>query len=146
MGEVLNRRSVAEAQAQEVERQLSARPELNDTAPLAAFFYPNGFALGAGTLSHDILTSGGARNLSVELGLSGNGRLSIEQVVLNSPDMLVSSPSYSGFSRSEEMTSHPALGHFPVLHSTSDWTCGTPRALRAVADVAEMVNSLRTEF
>ncbi|MCK0150497.1 ABC transporter substrate-binding protein [Marivita sp. S6314] len=143
MGKVLQQQDRAERLAKEVEAELAQRRPVSDTAPLAAFFYPNGFALGEGTLSHDILTAGGARNLSVELGFSGNGRLSLEQVVLNQPDLLVGSPRYGGFSRSEEMTTHPALAAYPVLHSTSDWTCGTPNALRAVAQVAEQVAALR---
>ena len=60
--------------------------------PLAAFFYPNGFALGAGTLSYSILTAGGARNPSVDLGFAGNGRVSLEEIVLNEPDFLIGSP------------------------------------------------------
>ena len=139
MGDVLNRRDAAVQLANDVETQLAERRAVSDSAPMAAFFYPNGFALGEGTLSHDILTAGGARNLSVELGFSGNGRISLEQVVLREPDFLVSSPSYSGFSRSEEMTTHPSLKAFPVLHSSPDWVCGTPAALRAVTQVEAMV-------
>lgn len=142
-GAVLGRDEVAEGMAQSFEAQLRAMPEVDEKAPLAAFFYPNGYALGAGTLSHDILTAGGARNLSVELGMQGGGRLSLEQVILNRPDMLIGAPNYGGFSRSEEVTTHPALSHFPMLHSTPDWVCGTPRTLRAVAQVAEMVAQLR---
>jgi iron complex transport system substrate-binding protein len=144
-GAVLGRETIAEDMAAAVEAELRDLPELDDNAPLAAFFYPNGYALGEGTLSHDILSKGGARNLSVTLGMQGGGRLSLEQVVLNQPDMLISAPNYSGFSRSEEMTTHPALAHFPVLNSTPDWVCGTPNALRAVSQVAAMVAQLRGE-
>lgn len=145
MGRVLRQDAKAETLALEVEAELAARPDVHDAAPLAAFFFPNGFALGAGTLSHDILTAGGARNLSVDLGFAGNGRLSLEQVVLEQPDFLVGAPSYSGFSRSEEMTTHPSLEGFPMMHSSPDWVCGTPHALRAVADVAAMVEQFKGE-
>jgi iron complex transport system substrate-binding protein len=142
-GAVLGREAVAEEIAVAVEAQLRALPELDDTAPLAAFFFPNGYALGTGTLSHDILTKGGARNLSEVLGMQGGGRLSLEQLILHQPDLLISAPSYSGFSRSEEMTTHPALARFAVLNSTPDWTCGTPNALRAVSQVAAKLAELR---
>lgn len=142
-GQVLGRTAVAEDMAAAFEADLERIPAVDPDAPLAAFFYPNGYALGAGTLSHDILTAGGARNLSVELGMQGGGRLSLEQVVLNQPDMLIGAPNYSGFSRSEEMTTHPAIAQFPMLHSTPDWVCGTPNTLRAVSQVAEMVAGLR---
>lgn len=139
MGQVLGRKAVAEDMAQSFEARLASFPSPGETAPLAAFFYPNGYALGAGTLSHDILTRGGARNLSVALGMTGGGRLSLEQVLLNQPDFLISAPSYSGFSRSEELMGHPALAGLPVVHSSPDWTCGTPLTLDAVAQVAEVV-------
>jgi len=143
MGAVLKREDVAEKMARAFEENLAALPEPDEAAPLAAFFFPNGYALGTGTISHDILIKGGARNLSVELGMQGGGRLALEQVVLNTPDFLISAPSYSGFSRSEELTRHTALADFPVVHSTSDWTCGTPLTLNAVAQVADAVSRLR---
>lgn len=143
-GGVLGRHDAAEAMARRFEAELARLPEPDATAPLAAFFYPNGYSLGEGTLSHDILTRGGARNLSVELGMQGGGRLSIEEVVLHQPDMLIGAPSYGGFSRSEELTTHPALAGFPVVQSTPDWVCGTPNTLRAVEQVAGMVGALRS--
>lgn len=142
MGDVLGRGDQAETMATEFESNLAALPDPDETAPLAAFFYPNGYALGAGTLSHDILTKGGARNLSLELGMHGGGRLPLEQVVLRKPDFLISAPRYAGFSRSEELTRHAALSDFPVVHSSPYWTCGTPLTLNAVAQVAEIVTAL----
>ena len=139
VGKALGRDGIAEDIARSFEAELNAYSPVSGIAPLAAFFYPNGYALGAGTLSHEILTKGGARNLSAELGLQGGGRLSLEQVVLHAPDLLISSPSYGGFSRSEEMTTHPALADVPVVHSTPDWVCGTPNVLRAVAQIADSV-------
>lgn len=144
-GEVLGREAVADEMARDFEDNLRSLPKAAEAAPLAAFFYPNGYALGTGTLSHDILTAGGARNLSVELGMTGGGRLSLEQVVLNQPDMLIGAPNYSGFSRSEEMTTHPALSGIPMVHSTPDWVCGTPNTLRAVAQVSDMVDRVATQ-
>jgi iron complex transport system substrate-binding protein len=142
MGEVLDRIDTAENLAVDVEDRLAQIDDLKGDAPLAAFFYPNGFALGAGTLSHSILTAGGARNLSVDLGFTGNGRVSLEQIVLNEPDFLIGSPLYTGFSQSEAMTLHPVLAGFPVLYSSPEWVCGTPPALRAVDQVKKMVRSI----
>ncbi|MCR9109079.1 ABC transporter substrate-binding protein [Marivita sp. XM-24bin2] len=142
MGDVLNRSERAEDLASDFEMQLSKRTEVDHSAPVGAFFYPNGFALGEGTLSHSILTAGGARNLSVDLGFSGNGRISLEQMVLNTPDFLISSPKYSGFSQSEDVMTHPALQGAPVMYSSADWVCGTPAILRAVSEVKKMVQRL----
>lgn len=142
MGEVLDRVDVAEILALEVEDRLALLENLQDDAPLAAFFYPNGFALGEDTLSHSILTAGGARNLSVELGFTGNGRVSLEKIVLRNPDFLISSTPYAGFSQSEAMTTHPVLDAYPVLYSSPEWVCGTPPAFSAVEQVKAMVRNL----
>lgn len=142
MGEVLGQVPRAEQIALAMENDLAALPGPGANAPLAAFFFPNGYALGAGTLSHEILVAGGARNLSVELGFLGNGTLSIEEVIVNQPDLLIGAQRYDGFSQSEDMVTHPALAQFPVLYSSVDWVCGTPSVIQAVAEVAEWVARL----
>ena len=142
MGGLLKQEAKAEALARRFERDLAKFDPPRPDAPLAAFFMPNGYALGAGTLSHDILVAGGARNLSVELGVQGNGTLSIEQVLLSHPDLLISTQPYEGFSRSEEMVTHPALAEFPVMNSTVHWVCGTPFVIDAIRDVSQQVRAL----
>ncbi len=140
MGEILEQGERAEDMAAAFEVTLAAAPGRDHDAPLAAFYYPNGYSLGANTLSHDIVTTGGFRNLTEELGMTGGGRLDLEQLVLEKPDVLISSPRYPGFSRSEDIAFHPVLSHFAreqrLIFSTSDWVCGTPLTLRAVKDVA----------
>ncbi|WP_292287856.1 ABC transporter substrate-binding protein [Marivita sp.] len=142
MGQVLNQSDKAEAIAAQFETDLARLPPPAEDAPLAAFFLPNGFSLGAGTLSHDILVAGGARNLSVELGIQGNGTVSLEQVILHQPDLLIGAQPFGGFSQSEEMATHPALAAFPVLHSSVAWVCGVPSVLDAVSQVSEKVDAL----
>lgn len=142
MGDILKQQAKAEKIASDLEQDLAELPGINDDAPLAAFFFPNGYALGAGTLSHDIVTAAGARNLSVELGFQGNGTLSLEQVILNQPDLLIGSRPFDGFSLSEDMVTHPALATIPVLNSSVDWVCGTPFVMRAVSEVAEKITAL----
>ncbi len=145
MGRVLDQTGKAEAIAAQFEADLARLPPPAEDAPLAAFFLPNGFSLGAGTLSHDILVAGGARNLSVELGMQGNGTLSLEQVILHQPDILIGAQPFGGFSQSEEMAAHPALAAFPVLHSSVDWVCGVPSVLDAVSQVSDKVDALRAD-
>ncbi|SHG66000.1 ABC transporter substrate-binding protein [Marivita hallyeonensis] len=142
MGQALAQEDRAEALAQTFAEELAQYRLTDGPGPLAAFYYPNGYALGAGTLSHDILTHGGARNLSVELGMQGGGRLSLEQVVLLEPDFLIGSPSYNGHSRSEEVTQHPAIDGVPILQSSAEWSCGTPSSLNAALQVREMVKTV----
>ncbi|MFP7571081.1 ABC transporter substrate-binding protein [Marivita sp. S2033] len=143
MGRVLAQEARAETMAAAFEAELAQFSEPDDSAPLAAFFFPNGYALGTGTLSHDILTAGGARNLSAALGMTGNGRLSLEQLVLHAPDLLIGAPHNDGFSRSEEMTTHPAIAGIAMYHSSADWVCETPHVLTAIKQVAQAVEALR---
>ena len=139
MGEVLGQEDRALALASDLEAKLNGLPAVQADAPLAAFFMPNGFSVGAGTLSHDILSAGGARNLSDELGFEGIGTLSLEQVILHQPDLLIGAPPFDGFSLSEEMVRHPALSEFPVIQTSVDWVCGTPMVMNAIELVRDRV-------
>jgi len=145
MGNILSQEARASEIATRLEQEIAAIPALGEDAPLAAFFFPNGYALGAGTLSHDILTAAGVRNLSVQLGFKGNGTLSLEQVILNQPDLLIGSRPFDGHSLSEDIATHPALSAFPTLNTSVDWVCGTPFVMRAVADVRDRINALSSD-
>lgn len=146
MGEILHQRARAERMAVDFESYLASVPPLDGTAPVAAFYYPNGYSLGVDTLGHDIVTTGGFRNLSEKLGRARSGRLALEQLVLEAPDVLITTRPYRGGSRSEEIMIHPAIAHYAqeerLVYSSSDWVCGTPITLRAVRDVARA----RTKF
>lgn len=144
MGAHLGQVARAEAMATAFERDLAALPRVEEDAPVAAFFLPNGYSLGAGTLSHEILSAGGLRNLSVELGFEGNGTLSLEQVILHQPDALIGAQPFSGFSLSEEMVSHRALTEFPTLKTSVAWVCGTPFVMDAIASVRAQLDDLST--
>lgn len=142
MGDVLGQGAKAEEIAIAMEQELAALPQVREDAPIAAFFLPNGYSIGAGSMSHDILAAGGARNLSDELGFKGNGTLSLEQVVLHQPNLLIGSQPFSGFSLSEEMVSHPALSEFPSLKTSVEWVCGTPLVLDAIASVRDQLTAM----
>lgn len=139
MGEILQQQSKADARAAEVETYLANVAVPDSTAPVAAFYYPNGYSLGANTLGHDIISAAGFRNLTKELGMTGSGTLDLEQLVVQAPDVLIASPRYPGGSRSEEIMFHPAIAHYArdkkLIYSSADWVCGTPITLRAVKDV-----------
>ncbi len=140
MGEILQQEARAEALASGIEDRLAALGTPTPDSPVAAFFYPNGYSLGDGTLSHDIVTAAGFRNLAQTLGMTGGGRLSLEEIVIHAPDVLIASPRYPGHSRSEELSFHPVLSEYAaedrLIFSTAEWTCGTPYTLRAIDAVA----------
>jgi iron complex transport system substrate-binding protein len=60
-------RDQAEALIRTFETDL-ARLAGPDDGPRAAFYYPNGYTLGTGTLSHDIITHAGFTHIAEELG------------------------------------------------------------------------------
>nr|WP_242509560.1 ABC transporter substrate-binding protein [Rhodovulum imhoffii] len=140
VGRVLGREDRAEALIAAFETRL-ARIRPGGAGPEAALFSANGFTQGAGTLSHDILQAAEFSNLSARWGRQGSGYLSLEEIVMAQPDLIVMSRPYPGTSRAEELLRHPALGRFAatgrIATSGPDWTCGTPHVLDAVARLAE---------
>ncbi len=107
----------------------------------AALYHANGYSLGDGTLSDDILRAAGFDNVARELGLRGGGTLPLERLVMATPDLLIRGTPLPGASRSEAVMTHPALGRLTAgtaaMRITSpDWLCGTPHVLGAVARLA----------
>lgn len=132
MGRLLGREAVAEAMAAEVEARLTELVPVAADAPVAAIYYPSGYSLGAGTLTHEIVTAAGFRNMGAEAGLAGGGTLALETLLMDPPDLLVTTPSYAGASRAEAVMSHPALAALPRVESGAAWGCGTPAVLDAI--------------
>jgi len=143
MGGLLGREVAADILAREVEAQLGRVSENTIAmAPEAAFFFANGYSLGAGTLSHDIVSKAGFVNLAEKLGRRGGGHLALEELLLNRPDVLVSGTPYPGASRSEEIMAHPALEGIPRVASGPEWVCGTPLTLNALDQMVAVREAL----
>lgn len=107
----------------------------------AAFYYPNGYTTGDGTLANDVLTLTGFHNIGAKAGVTGGGTLPLERLVMAAPDLVITSEPYPGASRSEEILVHPALdmvraGAGAGMTSDADWVCGTPHLLRAIDKMA----------
>ena len=139
MGAALGQEARADILALLAETRL-ARFDTGEDGPVAAFFYPNGFTLGAGSLGADIIRAAGYTNLSERIGLPFGGRLALETLVMEQPDVLISSSRYDGASEAEAILSHPALAPYRdkdrVLLSGPEWVCGTPFTLDAVEAMA----------
>lgn len=143
MGDVLGREAAAEVLALEVEARLEAVSVNPDERRFeAAFFFANGYSLGVGTLSHDIVSKAGFLNLAERLGRRGGGRLALEELILNRPDVLISGQPYPAASRSEEILAHPALDGIPRVASGPEWVCGTPLTLVAVEQMVAVREAL----
>lgn len=148
MGTLLGREAEATALISRFEADLTAlsRPE---GGPRAAFYYPNGYTLGTGTLSHEILTHAGFTHIAEELGRDASGRVALELLVVAAPELIIGSEPYPGASRSEEILRHPALRSLVEgagrMTSGPDWVCGTPHVVSALAELARTRDALDAE-
>jgi len=136
MAEVLGREETGAALISRFDARLDALQSA-DMRHSAALYHPNGYSLGAGTLSDDILRAAGFDNVARTLGLRGGGTVALERLVMAAPDLLIRGTPLPGASRSEAVMTHPALAALTSetagLRITSpDWLCGTPHVLDAV--------------
>ncbi|MFB9148371.1 ABC transporter substrate-binding protein [Roseovarius ramblicola] len=136
MARVLDREAAGAALIGDFDARLAAL-RAPDARHSAALYHPNGYSLGAGTLSDDILRAAGFENVARSLGLRGGGTVVLEQLVMAAPDLLIRGTPLPGASRSEAVMTHPALAALTArtagLRITSpDWICGTPHVLDAV--------------
>lgn len=148
VGALLGREAEAERRIAAFEQDL-ARLAAPGDGPRAAFYYPNGYTLGTGTLSDDIITQAGFTHIAEELGRGASGRVALEIMVMAMPDLVIGAAPYPGASRSEEILRHPALRNLTQqargTESGPDWTCGTPHVLGALADMTEVRDRIEAD-
>lgn len=93
-------------------RRIDAQVAARDTPrQLAAAYAPNGLTVGRGAVLAQIIERAGWRNLGSELGISGYGQLSLEQLLIAQPRLLVldvTADNRAG-SIAHSYLSHPAL-------------------------------------
>jgi iron complex transport system substrate-binding protein len=103
--------------AQKLTAAMAARMQLidaqlrNRTPLLAAAYAPNGLTVGRGAVLAQIIERAGWRNLGSELNISGYGQLSLEQLLIAQPQLLildVTAESSAG-SIAHGYLAHPAL-------------------------------------
>ncbi len=141
VGEALGRVAEGEAMAAAFEAATAQYPQAEAPAT-AAFYYPNGYTAGSGTLADEVLNLTGFRNIGADAGMTGGGILPLERLVIAQPQIIITSRPYPGASRSEEILVHPALRAVQdaagkARMTDADWVCGTPHLLRAIAAMAE---------
>jgi iron complex transport system substrate-binding protein len=100
-----------EALVADIESALAAAAPPKGAKPIAALvFQPNGFAAGAGTMLDEMLTRTGFSNVGARYGVSDWGNVSLERVIADPPQILLSDkPATGGMSWAERVISHPAL-------------------------------------
>jgi iron complex transport system substrate-binding protein len=148
VGAALGREAQAAAAVARFDADLAAlRAEIAER-PRAALYYANGYTNGDRTLAGDIIAAAGFSNVATELGLVRGGHLALEQLVMATPDLVVTGQPHRGEARAEAVLRHPALAATGSRHAPTtdrDWICGTPHVLRAVQDMAAARRALQAE-
>jgi iron complex transport system substrate-binding protein len=122
-----------------------ARVRAPSDAPRGVFadVQVNGWVSGGGTLTADVARAAGFDSLGEALGFDGAAQVSLEQLLVSSPDVLVVTHNwYDTPALAAERFEHPALVHLMESRksaSVSDslWACGGPFTLEAVRRIGE---------
>ena len=140
VGALLGRETEAAALVEQFDASLAdARAA---AAPLpslsSAYYYPNSYTTGAGTLADDIMRAAGLDNAAAALGLRGSVKIPLEVLVMQRP-FLIETRYISGgeHGRSYETLTHPALRALRAQRQGAQveerWQiCGTPFVLQAI--------------
>lgn len=147
MGEVLHRQEAAARLLSEFDARREALEEDVEIRPSAMLYYANGYTSGAGTLANEILELAGFSNAAIEAGYNWGQKMPLEVLALTDPDLVITSQTYPGGSRAEDVMAHPVVramkeGRKTTALSDQDWVCGSPFVLRA----AESLAALRREM
>jgi iron complex transport system substrate-binding protein len=110
---------------------------------LAISYGPNGFTAGKNTLKNEIINAAGYRNLATELGIDYYGNVSLEQLILSNPDIIIVDEDIPDQnSLAQRITTHPILKQ--LMHNrdtpsmpTNHWICPGPLASKAILTLAE---------
>jgi len=145
MGALLGRKPEAEALASSFEKELAGiEARQCGQRPTAIAFEQGGVAAGSGTLADSVLAAAGFRNLAAESGIVGMAPMSIELIVSQKPDVIITRAGEEDTpSLGAKVPYHPALR---ALHDTrigpfvprGTWSCGGPFVLDAVKALARL--------
>jgi iron complex transport system substrate-binding protein len=111
----------------------------------ALVYLPNGISPGPGSLKHELLTAAGFSNLAKERGIEGYGSISLEELLIGAPRLLIiDAADLQHVSLSQQLLHHPALaGRIPARTVPSAlWVCGGPQ----IAEAAEIIRDYRKEL
>ncbi len=148
VGEVEKGEQLLASFNQRLSKALATQPKQR---PIAVFYRENGYTTGGNTLANTILETAGFINLASQLGISGSGYLSLETLIVENPNIII-----SGKQRSKKGSvaraafQHPAFKKFIAqkqIINISDplWVCGTPFVLDAIEHLMTIHQSTTNE-
>jgi iron complex transport system substrate-binding protein len=131
------------ALVEELDRRLDALARARPVRrPLAAVYQENGITAGSGTLVDAVLAAAGLDNLATRLGLSGYAALSLEDLVVSRPELLVLSVEATDApSLARQALDHPALRalkarSLDTVVPAALWLCPGPYTVAAAERLA----------
>jgi iron complex transport system substrate-binding protein len=140
VGEALGEAERAARFIAEMDRRLAAIPvSLTSPRPRAMVFNANGYTIGKGTLTDEIITRAGMENLSATLGIDKYSQVSLETVVTNAVDVLIVSAYRDGPpAMATEVLRHPVLAKISdrtriAVVPSRLWACAGPGNIDAIA-------------
>ncbi|MEM8596726.1 MAG: ABC transporter substrate-binding protein, partial [Pseudomonadota bacterium] len=141
MGAVLGREAEAARVLTRYDADLEALHVREGPRPEAATYYANSYTSGAGTLASGVIEAAGLDNLAAALGIEGGGRLALETLVTEGPDLVITGRRFETPALAQEILEHPALAALQAEAGTApiadrDWICGTPHVLAAIRRLA----------
>lgn len=142
MGEALHRQERAAELIERFDADLARLQQHQGPRHVAVLYHASGYTSGAGTLANEILSAAGYDNLAAKLGLFGMTKLPLEQLVLGTPDLVVTDPSWEGSpALAQEIFSHPALrallsGSARSTAASNRWICATPHLIDLIGELS----------
>ncbi|MBV2360506.1 ABC transporter substrate-binding protein [Thalassococcus sp. CAU 1522] len=141
MGALLGREAQAARIVADFDARLAALADKTGPRPRAALYFPLNGTAGRQTLAGDILAAAGIDNIAEARGLPYGGRLAMEELILDDPDLILVGQPYNGHARATEALQHPALratGALRRIENGAAWVCETPALLDAVAEMVAL--------
>jgi iron complex transport system substrate-binding protein len=128
--------------------RVAAASEGAASQPTALIYQINGIASAVGLLEDESLRIAGFRNLAPALGPDAGGRVALEAIVANPPDLLaLAGPSEEYRTVVADTLAHPAIaaamrGRTTMVLPWRNWICGSPY----IADTIEALAKTRREL
>ena len=134
---------VADVQARIARLQVAPRPAR------ALYLRPNGGSAGAGTYVDVVFQAAGIRNHAAEAGRSGWGRVTLESLIADPPEVIVLSnmindSAYARSSFSRHALMQTLLAERPLIRMDgNDWGCSNWQLIEAAEEIAAQLGRLR---
>ena len=151
LGSAIDETERAEQLLADMDARIAAAARSNVGSSLrAVLFRASGFTVGSQTLLNELLMLAGFSNVSAELEIRDGGFLSIENLVMSDPDLIVfgdSRPQYP--SMAHQLLTHRALqkyleidnSHLSIMIPPRYWACGGTFAATVVEQLVAAKSS-----